>query len=66
MRFLKQYGGVLLILAAVAYLAVMFYTQTLTGEAYNYGVLAPSVVAVLIGIILMIVGGKSADKIGGE
>ena len=66
MRFLKQYGGVLLILVAVAYLAVMFYTQTLAGEAYNYGVLAPSFVMILLGIVLMIVGGKSADKIGGE
>lgn len=60
MRFLKQYGGVLLILLAVAVLAVAFYMEMMSNE-----VLGRSLGAIILGIFLMIFGGKSADKIGG-
>lgn len=60
MRFLKQYGGVLLILLAVAVLAVAFYMEMMSNE-----VLGGSLGAIILGIFLMIFGGKSADKIGG-
>lgn len=66
MRTLKQYGGSLLILITVIILAASFFTESLQDPTVNTVVLATSFVLVIAGIILMILGGKSADKIGGK
>jgi asparagine N-glycosylation enzyme membrane subunit Stt3 len=61
MRFLKQYFGVIVILLAVALLAFNFYS----GEPSNT-ILLVALVMVIVGILLMIFGGRAADKIGGK
>lgn len=66
MRTLKQYGGVLLILIAVVLLAATFYTEMLQEPDTNHVVLGVSAVLVLAGVLCLILGGKSADKIGGK
>lgn len=66
MRTLKLYGGIILILIAVIALAVSFFTGALTSAGTANIILAASLLAVIIGIILIILGGKSADKIGGK
>lgn len=66
MRTLKQYGGSLLILLAVALLAVSFYTEMLKDADTNHVVLGVAALMVVGGILLLIFGGKSADKIGGK
>ena len=66
MRTLKQYGGVLLILIAVVLLAATFFTEMLQDPGTNHVVLGVSAVLVIGGILFLILGGKSADKIGGK
>lgn len=66
MKALKQYGGSLLILIVIVVLAVCFYTESLQDPDTNTLVLAISFVLVVVGILLNIFGGKSADKIGGK
>ncbi len=61
MRFLKQYLGVFIILLTVAALAYFFYNDAMTNT-----VLLSSLVAIVVGILVMIFGGRSADKIGGK
>lgn len=66
MRSLKQFGGSILILLVVIVLAVCFYTDALQDPTLNTYVLAVSFVLVVVGVLLNIFGGKSADKIGGK
>lgn len=66
MKALKQYGGSILILLVIIVLAVCFYTEALNDEATNTLVLSVSFVLVIVGVLLNIFGGKSADKIGGK
>ena len=66
MRTLKQYGGSLLILSAVVLLAISFYTEMLQDANVNHAVLGVSALMVVGGVLLLIFGGKSADKIGGK
>ena len=66
MRTLKQYGGVLLILIAVVILAATFFTEMLQDPDVNHAVLGVSALLVVGGVLLLIFGGKSADKIGGK
>lgn len=66
MRALKQYGGSILILLVVVVLAACFFTDALQDEQTNTIVLSVSFVLVVLGVILNIWGGKSADKIGGK
>lgn len=61
MRTLKLYAGIILILVAVCVLAATFFT-----DGCSNTVLAASLVCVIIGIILVVIGGKAADKIGGK
>lgn len=61
MRTLKLYVGVILVLLAVIVLAVTFFT-----EGCSNTVLGISLLCVVLGIVLVVVGGKSADKIGGK
>lgn len=66
MRFLKLYGGILLTLISVLVLVLTFYKVIdLDKEVYN-GVLVGCAVAIVLGVIVSVVGGKSADKIGGK
>lgn len=65
MRTLKQYGGILLIIIAVGLLAATFYTEMLQDPTMNHVVLGISAALVIVGILSLIFGGKSADKIGG-
>lgn len=64
MRTIKQYGGVLLILLAVAILCGSFYADLDKG-VYNLILLACAVL-VILGVLLSVIGGKAADKIGGK
>ena len=66
MRTLKQYGGSLLILLAVVLLAISFYTEMPQDADTNHAVLGVSALMVVGGVLLLIFGGKSADKIGGK
>ena len=66
MRALKQYGGSILILLAVILLAVSFFTEMLQDANTNHVVLGISALMVVGGVLLLIFGGKSADKIGGK
>lgn len=66
MRALKQYGGSLLILIVVAVLAISFYTGALQNAELNTIILGICFILVVVGVLLNIFGGKSADKIGGE
>lgn len=66
MRTLKQYGGVLLILITVVILAVSFFTDMLQDADTNHVVLGISALFIVAGVLLLIFGGKSADKIGGK
>lgn len=66
MKALKQYGGSILILLVIVVLAVCFYTESLQDPEVNTVVLAVSFILVVVGILLNIFGGKSADKIGGK
>ncbi len=66
MRTLKQYGGSILILLAVVLLAVSFYTEMLQDADTNHAVLGAAALMVVGGVLLLIFGGKSADKIGGK
>ena len=61
MRFLKQYLGVFIVLLTVVALAYFFYTDSITN-----GILGVSVLAIILGILIMIWGGRLADKIGGK
>lgn len=65
MRFLKLYGGILLILLSVVVLYLCFDVVEIDKEVYN-GVLIGCAIAVIAGVVLCFVGGKSADKIGGK
>ncbi len=64
MRFLKLYGGTLLIILASVALFVIFKFADLDKGTYNVALIACAV-AVICGVLLNIFGGKSADKIGG-
>ena len=66
MRALKQFGGSILILVVVVILAVSFYTEALQDASTNTVILGVCFVLVVAGVILNILGGKSADKIGGK
>jgi ABC-type transport system involved in cytochrome bd biosynthesis fused ATPase/permease subunit len=61
MRFLKQYFGVIVILLTVAVMAYVFFSGEMTNT-----VLLVSLVLIIVGILLMIFGGRAADKIGGK
>ena len=65
MRFIKIYGGAILILLTVIALYVAFTSDTMDKGVYNWVLIGCAVVDIL-GVILMVVGGKSADKIGGK
>ncbi len=64
MRFLKIYGGAILILLVVVALYVIFNSD-MDKEVYNW-TLVGCLGLVIVGVLLMIFGGKSADKIGGK
>lgn len=64
MRLLKQYGGILLILVAVGILCGSFYAEMDKG-VYNL-VLLICAALVILGVLLCVIGGKAADKIGGK
>lgn len=66
MKALKQYGGSILILVVCIVLAAMFFTEKLQDPDTNTVVLSVSFVLIVVGILLNIFGGKSADKIGGK
>lgn len=66
MRTLKLYAGVILVLLTVVLLAVAFFTEMLMDATTNHIILGIAIVGILAGIILVILGGKSADKIGGK
>jgi hypothetical protein len=61
MRFLKQYFGVIVILLTVVVMAYFFFTGAMTNA-----ILGVSAVLIIVGILLMIFGGRAADKIGGK
>ena len=61
MRTLKLYVGIILVLVAVGLLAGTFFT---TGCSNT--ILAVALLCVILGIVLVVLGGKSADKIGGK
>jgi NADH:ubiquinone oxidoreductase subunit 6 (subunit J) len=65
MRFLKIYGGAILILVVVAALYVIFNNTQMDKEVYNWSLIG-CLGLVIVGVLLMIFGGKSADKIGGK
>ena len=64
MRFLKLYGGVFLILLVVVALYFLF-TGNIDKETYNM-MLIVCLGLIVVGVVLCILGGKSADKIGGK
>lgn len=66
MRTLKQFGGSILVLLVAIVLAVCFFTDSLQDETTNKIVLSTCFVLVIVGVLLNIFGGKSADKIGGK
>lgn len=66
MKALMQYGGSLLILLVVVVLAVCFFTEALQDPDTNTLVLSVSFILIVVGILLIIFGGKKADKIGGK
>lgn len=66
MRFLKLYSGVILLLLTVALLAGSFFTGKLGDAELNHIILGISLVLVIVSILLVIFGGKMADKIGGR
>lgn len=65
MRFLKIYGGALLILITTIVLFVSFTSEDLDKGVYNWTLIGCGA-AVIVGVLLMVFGGKSADKIGGK
>jgi len=65
MRFLKIYGGVLVILITTIVLYVCFTSDTIDKGVYNWTLLGCGA-AIIVGVLLMVFGGKSADKIGGK
>lgn len=65
MRFLKIYGGVILILASVITLFVCFTAENMDKGIYNWSLIGCAVV-IILGVLLCVFGGKSADKIGGK
>ena len=65
MRFLKIYGGAILILLTVVLLYIFFTDPSMDKELYNT-LLIVCAVLVVVGVVLMILGGKWADKIGGK
>jgi len=66
MRFLKLYGGILLTLISVLVLVLTFYKVVdLEKEVYNW-TLVVCAVAIILGVVISVAGGKSADKIGGK
>lgn len=66
MRTIKLYAGVILILLTVVLLAVTFFNEALQDADLNHTILGVSLGAIIVGIILVVLGGKSADKIGGK
>lgn len=66
MRTIKLYAGIILILLTVVLLAVTFFNETLQEADANHAILGVSLGAIIVGIILVVLGGKSADKIGGK
>jgi hypothetical protein len=65
MRFLKLYGGSILIILAAAVLFILFKVVDIDRGTYNIALVA-CFVAIVVGVLLNIFGGKSADKIGGK
>ena len=65
MRFLKIYGGAILILLTVVLLYIFFTDPSMDKDLYNT-LLIVCAVLVVVGVVLMILGGKWADKIGGK
>ncbi|MCR5394071.1 MAG: hypothetical protein K6E86_01580 [Bacteroidales bacterium] len=61
---MKIYGGAILILLVVVALYVIFNSD-MDKEVYNW-TLVGCLGLVIVGVLLMIFGGKSADKIGGK
>jgi len=66
MRTIKLYAGVILILLTVVLLAASFFGESLMDADTNHLILGISLVLVILGIALVVIGGKSADKIGGK
>lgn len=66
MKALKLYGGSILILLVTIVLAVCFYTNVLQDPTMNTVILSVCFVLIVVGVLLNIFGGKSADKIGGK
>lgn len=66
MRALKLYGGSILVLLVIAFLAVAFYTEMLQDPKLNGWILGVSFVLVVVGIVCNFVVGGWADKIGGK
>ncbi|MCF0180006.1 MAG: hypothetical protein HUJ97_07170 [Bacteroidales bacterium] len=66
MRTLKLYAGVILILLTVVLLAATFFGGQLMDADSNHVILGISIFLILLGVALLIWGGKSADKIGGK
>lgn len=64
MRIFLQYIGFIIILA-VAVVLFLSFTADIDKATKNV-VLLSSAIAVVVGIVLSIVGGKFADKIGGK
>jgi len=61
MRFLKLYGGILLILLTVVILFLCFAVLDIDKEVYN-NLLVGGAVLIILGVVLCFVGGRSADK----
>ncbi len=65
MRFIKIYGGTILILLATIALYVCFTAENMDKGVYNWS-LVGCFAAIVVGVLLCVFGGKSADKIGGK
>lgn len=65
MRFIKIYGGTILILLATIALYVCFTAEEMDKSVYNWSLIGCAV-AIILGVLLCVMGGKSADKIGGK
>ncbi|MBR0038031.1 MAG: hypothetical protein IJP70_10410 [Bacteroidales bacterium] len=65
MRILKLYGGSILIVLASVVLFLLFKVVDIDRGTYNIALIVCAVV-IIIGVLLNIFGGKSADKIGGK
>lgn len=63
MRFLKIYGGAVLIILSSIVLYLAFSNTEMDKATYNM-TLVGCFVGVVLGVVLCVLGGKMADKIG--